>query len=77
MDIQTFSDTTLGNIRVTTIDGEPFFVGSDVTDILGYKNSRDTLAKRVDAEDKGVANCDTLGGMQEVTVIERKMNNGL
>lgn len=69
MDVQTFSDATLGNIRVTTIDGEPFFVGSDVTDILGYKNSRDTLAKRVDAEDKGVANCDTLGGMQEVTVI--------
>lgn len=43
------------------IDDEPWFVGKDVTEALGYSNSRDALAKRVDTEDKGVANCDTLG----------------
>lgn len=69
MEIQTYSNAMFGNVRVAMIEGEPFFVGADVTDILGYKNSRDTLAKRVDDEDKGVANCDTLGGSQEMTVI--------
>ena len=29
--------------------------------VLGYSNPRDALSKHVDAEDKGVANCDTLG----------------
>ena len=68
-ELQTFSNAMIGNVRVMMINGEPYFVGSDVTDILGYKNSRDTLAKRVDDDDKGVANCDTLGGKQEMTVI--------
>jgi len=67
--IRTFSEATLGTVRTLIMNGEPYFVGADVTDILGYKNSRDTLAKRVDAEDKGVAKCDTLGGDQEMTVI--------
>ena len=67
--IRTFSEATLGTVRTLVMNGEPYFVGADVTDILGYKNSRDTLAKRVDAEDKGVAKCDTLGGDQEMTVI--------
>ena len=67
--IRIFSEATLGTVRTLIMNGEPYFVGADVTDILGYKNSRDTLAKRVDAEDKGVAKCDTLGGDQEMTVI--------
>lgn len=36
---------------------------------MGYSNLRDALAKHVDDEDKGVAKCDTLGGVQELTVI--------
>ena len=56
-------------IRVVEINGEPWFVGRDVAEVLGYNNSRDALRKHVDAEDKGVANCDTLGGRQELTVI--------
>ncbi|MCV2506046.1 phage antirepressor, partial [Melissococcus plutonius] len=36
---------------------------------LGYSNTRDVLAKRVDEEDKGVAICDTLGGTQELVII--------
>lgn len=56
-------------MRVVVEDGEPWFVGKDVTNILGYKNSRDAFAKHVDDEDKGVANCDTLGGKQKVTTV--------
>lgn len=33
------------NIRIVTIDGEPWFAVADVCDVLGYANSRDTLAK--------------------------------
>ena len=36
----------------TTDDGEIYFVAVDVCKILGYKNSRDALAKHVDDEDK-------------------------
>lgn len=67
--IQIYENEELGKVRTILIDGEPYFVGKDVTEILGYKNHRDALAKRVDAEDKGVAKCDTLGGEQELTVI--------
>ena len=45
------------------------FVGKDVATALGYSNTRDALNKHVDREDKGVANCDTLGGIQKLTVI--------
>lgn len=57
------------SVRVIDRDGEPWFVGKDVAEVLGYSNPRDALAKRVDDEDKGVAKCDTLGGVQELVII--------
>ncbi len=39
-------------VRALTIDDEPYFVGKDVAEILGYSNSRDALGKHVDEEDK-------------------------
>lgn len=39
-------------VRALTIDNEPYFVGKDVAEILGYKNTRDALNKHVDSEDK-------------------------
>lgn len=68
-EIQIFNNPEFGNIRTVTIDGEPWFVGKDIAEALGYSNSRDALAKRVDAEDKGVANCDTPSGIQNMTII--------
>lgn len=67
--IQIFKNAEFGSVRTIEIDGEPWFVGKDVATALGYTNPRDALSKRVDAEDKGVANCDTLGGEQQVAVI--------
>jgi anti-repressor protein len=60
--LQVFRNNEFGQIRTLTIDNEPWFVGKDVADALGYSNTRDALSKHVDDEDKGVANCDTLGG---------------
>lgn len=56
-------------VRTVLINNDPYFVGKDAADVLGYTNSRDALNKHVDDEDKGVAKCDTLGGMQTLTVI--------
>ena len=67
--VQLFKSADFGEIRTLIMDNEPWFVGRDVAEILGYSNSRDALAKHVDEEDKGVAKCDTLGGMQDLTII--------
>lgn len=67
--LQIFKNADFGEIRIVTINNEPYFVGKDVAEILGYSNTRDALSKRVDDEDKGVAKCDTLGGVQDLTVI--------
>lgn len=56
-------------VRTVQVNGEPWFVGKDVATILGYNNPRDAISKRVDDEDKGVAKCDTLGGVQDLTII--------
>ena len=68
-ELQIFNNAEFGSVRTLAINGEPYFVGRDIAEILGYSNTRDALAKRVDAEDKGVAKCDTLGGTQELVVI--------
>ncbi len=49
--------------------GEPWFVGKDVAEALGYSNSRKALLDHVDEEDKGVTKRDTLGGKQPITII--------
>lgn len=68
-ELQIFTNKELGEIRALEINNEPWFVGKDVAKILGYSNSSDALKKRVDEEDKGVAKCDTLGGKQNLTII--------
>ena len=68
-ELQIFKNAEFGSIRTLKINGEPYFVGRDVAEILGYSNSRKALADHVDEEDKGVTKCDTLGGTQEMTVI--------
>ena len=67
--LQQFTNPAFGTIRTTEIEGEPWFVGKDVASVLGYTNPRKALADHVDADDKGVTKRDTLGGAQEMTVI--------
>lgn len=68
-EISIFTSPEFGKIRTVTLNGEPWFVGKDVALALGYSNPRDALFKHVDEEDKGVAKRDSLGGMQDFTVI--------
>lgn len=68
-DLMIFENEEFGKIRTLEIDNEPYFVGTDIANILGYRNTRDAISKHVDEEDKGVAKCDTLGGSQDLIVI--------
>ena len=67
--IKIYENPEFGKVRTLQINDEPYFVGKDVTEILGYSNNRKALSDHVDDEDKGVTKCDTLGGTQEMTVI--------
>lgn len=70
-ELQFFNSEEFGEIRTVTIDGEPWFVGKDVAEILGYSNTRKALADHVDEEDKmdGVTIRDSIGREQNPVCI--------
>nr|DAS11370.1 MAG TPA: hypothetical protein [Caudoviricetes sp.] len=55
-------------VRTVLIDDEPWFVASDVAVVLGYYKTND-LTRILDDFEKGTHNLRTLGGVQEVVVI--------
>jgi anti-repressor protein len=55
-------------VRIVMKDGEPWFVLKDVCDVLGIGNNRDVVT-RLDDDEKGVDNIDTLGGNQKLIII--------
>lgn len=70
--LQIFSNSEFGNIRTVTIDGEPWFVGKDIAEALGYgrgKSLNNAVATHVDNEDKGVTEMMTPGGKQNLIII--------
>lgn len=67
--LQIFSNEEFGQIRTMVIDGEPWFVGKDVAEALGYERPTDTVRKRVDDEDRGISKMETPSGKQEMTII--------
>ena len=50
--LQVFKNDQFGEIRVLSIGGEPWYVGTDVAGALGYKNTYQALNGHVDTEDK-------------------------
>ena len=48
MELQVFKNAELGSVRSTIDNGEPYFVGKDVTEILGFVNASKALADHVD-----------------------------
>lgn len=51
-DLAIFENPEFGHIRGLKIDGEPWFVGKDIAEALGYKKPANALATHVDNEDK-------------------------
>ena len=70
-EIKIFNNPEFGEIRTTMIDDEPYFVGKDVADVLGYSNGRKALIDHVDEEDKtdGVTIRDSIGRDQNPVLI--------
>ena len=64
-----FENPEFGSIRTVELEGEPWLVGKDVAEALGYTNPRKALIDHVDDEDKGVTKCYTPGGDQDMTII--------
>ena len=58
--MQIFNNEEFGQIRTVTIDNEPWFVGKDVAEALGYKNTKDALATHIES-------CDKIMGSQNAT----------
>lgn len=55
-------------VRVVQVDGGPWFVAADVCAVLGIGNTAMAL-ERLDDDEKGISSIDTLGGAQQMAVI--------
>ena len=51
-ELKIFQSAEFGNVRAVTINGEPWFVGKDVAEALGYSDLNKAVAMHVDEEDK-------------------------
>ena len=68
--VQIFENENFGKIRTTVIDGAVWFVGKDVTNALGYSNSRKALADHIDDEERDCVTIrDAIGRERRTTVI--------
>lgn len=69
-EIRIFDNPEFGEVRTVMIDGEPWFVGKDVANALGYSRERDAISNHVDKDDAvkhGVT--DSMGREQQTTII--------
>ena len=68
-----FENPAFGTVRTVEVEGEPWLVGKDVAEALGYTNPRKALDDHVDPEDKmqgdGVTIRDSIGREQHPTII--------
>lgn len=68
-EIQIFNNPEFGEIRTVIIDGEPWFVGRDVANALGYAKPQNAVRNNVDEEDARIEGTLTNGGEQRTIVI--------
>lgn len=66
--LKVFEKPEFGSVRVVEKDGDPWFVAKDVCDCLDIGNSRQALTY-LDEDEKGVTTNDTLGGVQEMSIV--------
>ena len=51
-ELKIFENAEFGQVRTVTIDSEPWFVGKDVAEALGYSDTNKAVAMYVEEEDK-------------------------
>lgn len=67
--LQVFRNEAFGQVRVITKEGEPWFVGKDVAEVLGYINGSRDINRHVDKEDRQNYQNGTLGSNRGLTII--------
>jgi len=67
--ITQFGHEIFGGVRVVERENEPWFVGKDVCDCLGYSNSRETISKLDEDERDCVRISDAIGRGRETIII--------
>jgi len=68
-EIEIFKNEEFGQVRTVLIENEPWFVGKDVTEILGYQNGSRDINRHVDEEDRQNYQNGTLESNRGLTVI--------
>lgn len=68
-ELQIFNNEEFGSIRTLQIDGEPWFVGKDIAEALGYANPKNAVPSHVDEEDKLSTQIEYAGQKRTVTII--------
>ena len=68
-EITVFNNDEFGSIRTVTIENEPWFVGKDVAEVLGYQNGSRDINRHVDDEDKLCTKIEYAGQKRELTII--------
>lgn len=68
-ELKAFNNPDFGTIRTLEMNGEPWFVGKDVAEVLGYSDTAQAIRKHTDTEEKGVVEMTTPGGRQPITII--------
>ena len=53
-DLQVFRNAEFGELTLLEFDNEPWFVGKEVAEKLGYENTKDSLARHVSVEDRRI-----------------------
>lgn len=72
--IKVFENTEFGSVRTIEVNNEPYFVGKEIAEILGYSNTRDALSKHVDEEDKATVAIYDGSQNRKVTAINDSKN---
>lgn len=68
-ELQIFENEEFGKVRTVVKSNEPWFVGKDVAEILGYADTDQAIRKHVDEEDKLTRHFDGSGQNREMVVI--------
>lgn len=69
-ELKVFENPEFGKVRTVEINGEPYFVGKDIAEILGYTNPQKAIKDHVDIEDRTVNESFTVNGTMGILINE-------
>ena len=70
METKVFEHEYFGKVRMVLIDGQPYFVGKDLAEVLWYRSPRYAVSKHVDEKDKMKADSFTVDGIHPILINE-------